>query len=377
MHPLLRACPALVLTALAQAADRTPVPVDALARGGQTGPAIRLPAQVEAAPASADPNLVARRLPREAWRVGLRLWTSNGDLTWATRTSLLADPSSQLEYDDLAAGSIEAFVQHRWRLRGGRNDLTLRATVGAGLVGDGELRDRDWTHGDLEFSDTLSNIDSGRLAYGWIEADFALLRRDRTRIGLFAGLFTWYESVHAEGIFSQGPARFSIDRNGLPTSATVNLPYDRAYGARVISNRAAWFATRIGASLEQQLNRSGHLELQAGLMPVTWLENEDTHHLRYDFGDPPITLVDGLGAGAFLDASLHQQIGPVELSLGARAWGMVLAASTADFEIPNRIPVVRLDDLARGNLWPFLARTELARFEQYRYGLVAGFGYRF
>ena len=162
----------------------------------------------------------------------------------------------------------------------------------------------------MKSSETNSSINEGFLAYLTVDGGYNLWRfPGGSTIGLFGGLQYWTEEVEAYG------ASFVV----RPAGQT-----DIGSGVKVITNEVHWASVRTGVAIHSQLGQKVRFVAQLAAVPVTFMHNDDSHHLRtsrFDLGPTPNITMNGTGYGYQLDAELRYAIYKrMELGAGARYW---------------------------------------------------------
>jgi hypothetical protein len=244
--------------------------------------------------------------PASGWSVDFGGWIGSGATDWSTSVSYLADPLSKLEYDYVAAGPQVAA-----RYAPGQN-WELRLDARLGQVLEGTLRDRDWTHGQTLFSDTESDLRTDpALVHAQAQCDWTLMRNDRGRIGLWAGLRFEHERLVAEGLRWNTPVSWGIDGGtGFIDSLYLNPPGTWYVDEDVITNRVTRVAPGIGIHARQRLGENWLLEASFGLEPATYVRMTDTHHLRWDYLGSRDLVLEGFAFGSQGSLALRRHFGP-------------------------------------------------------------------
>ena len=335
-------------------------------------------ALLAAGPAFADDeaNGVSEAEFASRWTVelGTRYWYSSGETEWNHTTAggilvppgivvQAGDPTSVLVYDDLEAHSGEAF----FRIDDQQSRLFLKGYAGAGGVVDGSLDDEDYAFdsgAQVKFSDTLSSVNDGSLAYASIDAGWTFYegrggngRDDATmapgvRFGVFAGYHYWNEHVHAYGVSCNAD-----DFGNLAPFSNCQAPPGTqvvSSSIKVISNDVTWHSVRLGLDGTWQINNRIGLSGEVAWIPYAVMDNDDSHHLRTDpadLGPVPNIRHDGTGYGVQLEAVLSAQLTErFGVGVGGRYWHLE-SDGTVEFGSPA------------------FASEELNDFDSTRYGV--------
>ena len=255
--------------------------------------------------------------------LGVRWWVSTGETKMSHNAQGLnpafGNPTSVLVYENLDANVFELFGRQDFR-----NNLFLKAAVGAGRINVGAFDDEDFNAGQVKFSDTTSSVTEGRVGYGTIDLGYQwVLREGAVTLGVFGGFSQWTEDYDAHG------ATDHLGFIGGNISNSVN----------VISNKVRWRALRVGFAGQFVFGRA-RLSLDLAAVPYAEFRNEDSHHLRAQpagsspsaLGPVPNIIDEGEGWGAQLDAELRYEIvRRTELGIGLRFWYMEAREGTSDF----------------------------------------------
>jgi outer membrane protease len=269
--------------------------------------------------------------------LGIRYWLSTGETKSSHNAQsvdpTLGNPTSVLLYENLDANVLELFgrrdFHERWFLKG---------ILGVGSVKGGSFDDEDFNAGQVKFSDTTSSVKQGRIGYGVLDLGWNVwvLGEGRTTIGEFVGYSQWTEKIDAYG---------ATDHLGFIGG---DIPAD----VKVVTNKVTWKSLRVGLAANVRFAERSRLGLDVALIPYSKVRNEDSHHLRDDFGPVPNILLEGDGRGVQLDAELRYEIRRrTELSVGVRYW--YIEATDGTRSLPNRpdvpnLPIVELYSMRTG-----------------------------
>jgi hypothetical protein len=246
----------------------------------------------------------------------------------------LGSPTSSLTYDGINANAAEFL----WRVNADFPAFT-KGFVGDGWLNGGSLDDEDFLAGQVKFLDTYSRLDGNGLIYGTIDLgyDFKLSSAaPRVMLSPFIGVNIWYEEVDAYGarcnrddvggFFCGGPPGFIAE----------------PFATKVITNEATWSSLRLGTELTVKLWDRLTLRGDAAVLPVAYLWNYDSHHLRGDLGPVPNVLDTGYGWGYQLEGEVRFDINPCwQVGAGVRYW---YAETDGDSEFVHLDTTVQLDD---------------------------------
>ncbi|CAI4031829.1 Pom domain-containing protein [Nitrospira tepida] len=261
--------------------------------------------------------------------VGLSAWISTGKTTWSHDasgvSSLLGNPSSKLDYKDVAANFVElsakATLRDRW---------FARASFGFADIGGGRLVDDDFVSADgaasfgttvtgaHRFSRTFSNVEGSHSWYvqGEVGGRVWTFPRHRGRLDLFAGFHYWTQRHQATGVTQVECTALTPSPIQCSPAGTVS-----SAGETVITNTQVWRSIELGLDTEIRLHRRVSLTGRAAFLPVTWLTNEDVHHLRTDLQQNPSFRMTGWGLGAQLEGGASIQIlSRLFFDVGYRFW---------------------------------------------------------
>ena len=262
---------------------------------------IGLAAMIPASRAWADETEPAR--PRV--ELSLRSWLfTNGQTQWQHDASgldpRLGNPTSKLTYKDNNTHIIELsgtlHLDKRWY-----------AHVDGGLsvaLNRGTLTDDDYSAvgGQHLFSQTTSNITGSGTQYVNADLGYRLLEypNHRGTLGVFAGYQYWRTQYEASGVTQVVCAPSGIPGLTCNPAGTVSNQ-----GRVVITNTTQWNSLRLGAQTEYLLTRRLSVQGKLAFLPVTYLQNDDIHHLRSDLQQNPSFSMSGFGIGTDAEASLR------------------------------------------------------------------------
>lgn len=261
--------------------------------------------------------------------VGLSAWITTGNTTWSHNasgvSSALGNPSSTLDYKDVAANFVElsakATLRERW---------FARAAFGFADIGGGRLVDDDFVSaegaasfgttvsGAHRFSRTFSNVEGSQSWYvqGEVGGRAWTFPRRRGRLDLFAGFQYWTQRHQATGVTqlectALAPSPIQCNPAGTVSNA----------GETVITNTQIWRSIELGLDTEIRLHRRVSVTGRAAFLPITWLTDEDVHQLRTDLQQNPSFRMTGWGIGAQLEGGASVQLlSRLFFDVGYRFW---------------------------------------------------------
>ncbi|HXC67649.1 MAG TPA: hypothetical protein VN638_09530 [Nitrospiraceae bacterium] len=262
---------------------------------------------------------------RPKYEIEMGTWISKGYMRWAHDASSVAglgDPTSQLTYKDVGTNVIEltgrAWLTPRW---------FGRLNVGGAAIGGGRLTDNDYgsVGGQRLFSSTNSDLSGDSLWYLNADGGFRVAEYPNHRgwLDLFGGFQWWYTKFHATGLM-----QVACDNSAVPPSLGLTCSPAGTVtnqGETVITNTANWYSLRAGASTEYRLTRRVSVVGTAAFIPLSIIDNKDTHRLRTSGPnalqqDPSISIL-GWGVGANADAGLRLAVVKnVFVNVGYRVW---------------------------------------------------------
>jgi len=268
---------------------------------------------------------------------------------------------SQLTYKDDSTNVVElsgklTFAK-RWFVRG---------DFGYGVMGNGTLVDEDFSsaNGPLEVS-TTSNISGSNLWY--VNADVGVrvvsFPNHRGELGIFTGMQYWQQKHEATGVVQ------TYCNPVTPLCNPANNGRDLAPGQTAITNTSKWVSLRLGVEAEYYVIRRLRVESKVAFSPLSFLTNDDIHHLRQTAGptlpalqqDPSFRMT-GTGIGVDVDVGASYLVTPkFSINLGYRYWWNHL--SNGDVTVyPVGAPA---------------ATINLNEFQTYRHGMTVGLRYAF
>ena len=263
------------------------------------------------------------------WSFSGRYWHSMGKTTWNHDASSAGpqygNPTSRLDYERLkgSTGEVEIRADEATGIFG-------RALFGIGAITGGALRDRDWFAGQIKFSDTMSTVKGGTLAYATVDGGWTLSSPGAgpltTRV--FAGYGFWGETAPGHGIRCLPD---DIGNTICPLGDIVPA------AGKVISNQTHWHMLRIGVEAQLRIGSMLTLSGEVAVVPVGLLVNADSHRLRADLGPYPNIFTDGAGFGLQAQVLASVNITPnFSVGLGGRYWHMETYGESAGIRFGNK-----------------------------------------
>ncbi|MEG6509835.1 hypothetical protein V6C03_12760 [Methyloligella sp. 2.7D] len=288
-------------------------------------------------PPSVEPN----------FQLGLRYWHSEGKTRFDIDSSRLApdfygSPTSTLDYDGMQGDTIEFTFR-----AANETDTIFKGFVGGGWIDGGSLDDEDYFAGQVKFSDTYSSIDGDGMLYGTLD----LAKRfniatggPELQINPLIGFNYWQETADAYGVRCN-PDQVGGIYCGPPGSVAV------PFGTKVITNEVHWASLRLGAEVKVKFLDRITLIGDAAFLPVAYLWNDDSHHLRRDLGPTPNIKDSGTGWGYQLEGSAQIDINENwAISSGVRYW---YAKTDGDSEFVHTGTTVDLQDFTSERIGVF------------------------
>jgi hypothetical protein len=270
------------------------------------------PATYPAASGPARPVAVAApaaQLHNFTFEFGTRYWFSTGKLAKDLYDDPRSSPNlnSRLTYSGLTAGSFEGF---------GRANTSfgsyIKGYVGlSGGLNRGALNDEDFPPAIAPYSNTLSQQQGGKLAYGRIDFGQIVVKNDRVTASLFVGYGYLNESVNGYGCTQ-------ISGNPFVCAPAIDT------GILAITENSRWQFARLGILTEIKLLDRLKFSAEVAWLPYEQVDAQDTHWLRLGSGlfdiSGPIPESGG-GSGVQLEAILSYQVSDhISLGLGGRYW---------------------------------------------------------
>jgi hypothetical protein len=229
--------------------------------------------------------------------VGSRYFGSTGrmqkDLYDPFQTSRL---NSRLIYADQTGHAAETFFRFDHK-----SGFFAKGNFGLGHLVDGKLNDEDFPY--INYSNTNSDMKSGRFTYGSADLGYNFINDDGRRLGAFVGYRSFYERGNGFGI-SQ------LATNGPPGKISDSF--------LSLSETKAWRAVAIGINGQAKLTDKLKLEVDAAYLPYANRAGFDNHWFRSDI-NPQIE--PGHGWGTQFEAVLSYAVTDrFSVGMGGRYW---------------------------------------------------------
>jgi hypothetical protein len=269
--------------------------------------------------------------PVKSVDVGVTGWFTQGKTEWSHDASHLnpnlGNPTSNLKYEDVGTNVIELAAKVRFK-----NRLFLRGNFGWAAIGGGRLTDDDFLSaqgaannnasmsGAQRFSRTFSDIGGDDMWY--VNADIGLLahefRKHKGFVDVFVGFQYWREKLVANSLLQVECTTASSPNAAFrcPPAGTSSFK-----GQTVITNTVQWTSLKVlGGEIRYQLLPRVEIDAKAAFL-LTWLKNEDVHHLRTDLGQDPSFRMTGVGIGTNADIGVRiMLLQRLYLTGGYRVW---------------------------------------------------------
>ena len=272
--------------------------------------------------------LILQISPAIAQEVTFTTWQSNADTRWSHNASQLSaylgNPTSELQYENIDSKVVEIAFTHPFR------SDSLHFVIGGGTVGEGVLVDDDYVSaagatyygatvsGAHRISRTNSDIRGSGLYYVNAEYHPAGLIFDiaGAPVQVYAGVQYWYENYIAQGVYQVE----CTDSTGPPTFCNP-VGFSGYTNQAVITNKLSWSTIYVGVRSRFALSQDMSLGFLLNYSPITYLSNEDVHHLRSDLHQDPSFSMSGFGQAIDLQLDWRYQfLEGAELRIGYRYW---------------------------------------------------------
>jgi hypothetical protein len=170
-------------------------------------------------------------------------------------------------------------------------------------------------------------------------------------LDVFGGFQYWYTKYEATGV-----TQVACDNTAVPPSLGLTCNPTGTVtnqGQTVITNTSNWYSIRAGASTEYRLTRQLSLVATAAFLPLTIIDNKDTHHLRPDLQQNPSISMEGWGVGADGDVGLRLAlVKNLFLNVGYRVWWNHAIDGTVKFHNAgapsDSFPLTELQSIRQG-----------------------------
>jgi hypothetical protein len=263
--------------------------------------------------------------------VGVTGWFTQGKTEWSHDASHLdpdlGNPSSKLKYEDVGTNVVELAGKVRFK-----NRFFLQGNFGFAEIGGGRLTDDDFLSaqgaanngasmpGAQRFSRTFSDIGGDDMWY--VNADIGFLahefRHNKGFLDLFVGFQYWREKQVANGLLQVECTTASSPNPSFGCSPPGTSSFK---GQTVITNTVHWTSLKVlGSEIRYQLFPRVDIDAKVAFL-VTWLNNQDVHHLRTDLAQNPSFKMTGVGIGTNADLNVRVMlVQRLYLSGGYRLW---------------------------------------------------------
>jgi opacity protein-like surface antigen/outer membrane protease len=256
--------------------------------------------------ASPSTSLVEVESPTSrTWAVmaGLRYFYSSGSFRFKlSAPGNISQLNSALSYNALTAHAAETFV----RIDHVPSGFFLKGYLGAGAVASGHLTDEDFPPGVRPYSNTISRVQDGDIAYVTTDVGKDVLKGEHYSLGGFVGYHHMSETVD-----SYGCAQTASNRSICTPTVSQDV--------KGLSEDVAWDALRVGGSAVFRYDRL-KLGIDAAYLPAVLLSGYDHHWLRPVINGQPQR---GFGNGVQFEADLSYDVtDAVAVGIGGRYWSM-------------------------------------------------------
>ncbi len=297
---------------------------------------------------------------------GIGTWISQGSTRWSHNASgvdpLLGNPSSELNYKDLASNVVELRGQvtlaQKW---------SLRANYGFGDITGGRLIDDDYVsqagavccttlNRPHRFSRTFSDVNGSDLWY--VNADLGYkawsFLQEKGSLRVFLGYQYWREKVEATGVTQVECTSVGVNCNAVGTVTNR--------GQKVITNTVKWSSLRLGLESGYQFTSRFSIDGSVVWIPYTSMKNEDIHHLRTDLQQNPSFSMSGTGMGVNTEVTATLMIiQNLFFNVGYRYWWVgVTDGDWTNHPVSGASSTVQLNQL-----------------QSFRQGVTLGLDYKF
>ena len=250
-----------------------------------------------------------------------------GNLTSSAEPSISS--VSRLTYADMQTNAGEFFgrIDTPW-------NLFVKGYIGGGSTESGYMNDEDFGIPLLgtyaAYSNTLSPVVTGNIAYGTIDGGFDFLRGPGYKVGVFAGYFYLNQTMSAFGC--------------MPMANINCIPNVPTTGSAIITENDTWQALRIGVSGETMLINRLKITGDVAYLPYVNFNGVDEHF----FGNTgQIASVNpeasNNGAGVQLESLISYYVTPqFSVGVGGRYWALWTTDGQVIRTVNNGLPVTPL-----------------------------------
>lgn len=252
-----------------------------------------------------------------SFAVGTRTWITTGYSTDSVQGGGV-DPVSELRWRGVDSLVQEINAELVWKR------LVLIGSAGSGAINEGVLIDEDFALSDREgrFSRTRSSVEDKGLFYATGDLGVRMHRWREAKSGLpgYVDLFIGYQYWHEKYVAFGATGILDLSPFGVPLVLNNTAPRN----VKVITHDYYWQSIRVGLRDQVPLIWGISLKGKFVLIPYSWFELNDVHHLRTDLKKNP-SFVDkaeggfGLEVDGALTATLWRGL---SVDVGYRYWGI-------------------------------------------------------
>jgi len=266
------------------------------------------------------PAVVLAQQERSDWSLtfGTRTWVTAGYSTWnfaGAGVNVLSD---------LRWRGVESYVVPEVNADLVWKRLVLMSSVGGGWISDGVLIDEDFALNDRRgrFSRTRSSVDDSRLFYANADAGARIFtwretaKTSRGYLDLLVGYQYWHEKYVAFG------ATGILDLN--PFDIPIVLETVVPSNVKALTHDYFWHSLRVGVRYQVPSYAGVGFKAKVYLLPWSWFELRDVHHLRDDLKQNPSFSSEAEGGfGVQLDGALTYTVWKgLSIEVGYQYWGI-------------------------------------------------------
>ena len=278
------------------------------------------PATTAADAFAADLPVKAAPLPSwvSLWQVevGGRYFFSTGKMRLTLGDPFVAGQiNSQVTHANMDSNAGEGFarIDHS-------SGFFLKGFLGGGNIFNGKLNDEDFPPGIVPYSNTVSDINNGRLWYGTVDLGWNPWQMPNYKVGFFVGYNHFYETANG----------YSCTQ--VATNPDVCFPGEVPLGTLVLTETQNWDGVRLGVNGVFALIPRLSLTVDAAVLPYVSMTGIDNHWLRPDINPLPQA---GHGWGYQLEGILAYDVTPnFSVGVGGRYWWAETTTGTTQFPQP-------------------------------------------
>lgn len=264
--------------------------------------------------------------PPVGWtaEVGARWFASTGRMQKDLFAPVLTDRlNSRLIYANTTGQAGETFFRIDTD-----SPIFLKGYAGLGTLAGGSLYDEDYPAG-TGYSNTLSSLSNGRLAYGAADIGYDFISQGGNTLGAFVGYRALYQSVNGYGCLQVGQS------NLCDAGQRANLP--AMLDNLGLSETELWQGVALGLNGRFQLTDRLGFEVDAAYLPYAVRSSYDNHWFRSDINPQAES---GAGWGTQIEAILTYAVTDrLEVGLGGRYWFFTTDTASTQFpQTPARSP---------------------------------------